>query len=223
MILSRCNRNYHRIKIYECGTLAEGIKDTYYKNNPPFTAPVIPLNNFNKLVADYNAKYADYANGGKAQKGDWLIAKTALLKGLDQIADNVDEVANGNEAIVLEGGFKSVKTSRSNKTIPPVPQIDTLERGTQGVLIASCKPLGRDINYGCIISEGVPLDEHVKLEAGKLIISKNILASIQIDESYSRKKTFTNLTPKLDYYFYFFARNAAGVSGLSAAQSIMCA
>ncbi len=222
MPLSRCNRNYHRMKIHQRGTLASGMLETYYKNNPPFTAPVMPKADFKKLVNDYNSRYADFANGGRAQKADWLIARDTLIHGLDLIADNVDEVAGGNEDIILEGGFQPRKTFRSGKNTPPVPEIESLEHGATGQLFATCKLLEPNTFYGCIISEGAPLDERVVMRAGKLVIPKGLTTAIQIDETKKRKKSFVNLTPMVTYYFYFFARNSAGVSSLSEPRAIIC-
>lgn len=222
MTLSRCNRNYHRMKIHTRGTLASGILETYYKNNPPFTAPVIPKADFEKLVKDYNSRYADFANGGKAQKGDWLIAKAALISGLDQIADDVDEVADGNEATILEGGFQPRKTFRSGKNIPSAPEIEKIGHGGEGVITAACKLIEPNIYYGCIISEGAPLPDNFIMQLGKLIIPAGLSMPIQIDENKSRKKSFSNLKSGTRYHVYFFARNSAGVSLLGEPKSIIC-
>jgi hypothetical protein len=210
------------MKIHERGNLAGGIADTYYKNNPPFIAPVMPKAGFEKLLEDYRRTHADYANGGKAQKGDWLIAKSALINGLDLIADDVDEVAQGNEAAILEGGFKPIKGFRSGKNIPPVPQVEMLDWGGEGEILTQCNMLGAEIYYGCIISETAPLPEGISLLAGKLFIPAGLNFPIQIDENKSRKKTFRNLKPGTRYYVYFFARNSAGVSQLSEPRNIMC-
>ncbi len=222
MTLSRCNRNYHRMKIYVRETFASLVLDNYYSNGSPFTAPVMPKPDFKKLVQDYNLKYADYANGGKAQEGDWHMAKEALISALDKIADNVDEVAQGNETVISAGGFQPIKTFRSGKNKPPVPEVEWLKHGAGGQLLLACKNIEANMYYGCIISEGVPLDERVRMEAGKLIIPKGLTTAIQIDETKKRKKSFVGLTPLVTYYVYFFARNSAGVSQLSAAQAIVC-
>lgn len=223
MTLSRCNRNYHRMKIHVRGTFASAVLESYYKNNPPFTAPVIPKADFEKLQADYHSTYADYANGGNSQKGAWLMAKTALLQGLDQIADNVDEVANGNELTVAEGGFQPIKTFRSGKNEPPTPEIEKLWHGAEGEILARCKLIEPNIYYGCIISEGAPLPDSVQMMHGRIMFPSGLASAVYIDETKSRKKTFRNLKPGTRYYVYFFARNSAGVSLLSDTRSIICA
>ena len=49
MALSKCSRNFHRMKIYERATLAAGVNDLYYKAGSPFTAPVISQTDFETL------------------------------------------------------------------------------------------------------------------------------------------------------------------------------
>ncbi len=222
MALSKCSRNFHRMKIYERATLAAGVNDLYYKAGSPFTAPVISQTDFETLMADYNHRYADFFNGGRAQKGAWLIAQTALVEALDLIADDVDEVAQGNPDVIIEGGFKPVKTHRSQAQVLLPPKIQSLDRGATGVIKASCYSLGTKVSYGCIISEGAPLPDNVYMQSGIIKFSAGMPVNVLINETNSRKKTFFGLTPGVTYYVYFFARNAAGVSALSEPQSILC-
>ena len=222
MTINRCNRIFRRMKIHERGTLASLVLATYYKNNPPFTAPVISKAAFEKLAKDYHDTYTAYFNGGLNQKGAWLTAKDALIVALDKIADDVDDVAQGNESIIEEGGFTSIKIHRSRKNIPPVPEIDEVIRGEHETILASCKPIEPNIYYGCILSEGGPLSEEVVIIGNKIYIPKNNPTDIIIDESKGRKKVFTNLVSMTTYYVYFFARNSAGVSLLTDGVKIVC-
>lgn len=96
---------------------------TYYANNPPFATHVIPVAQFEQLIQSYIECYAAFANGGRLQKGDYEIAKHNLLAALDEIAADVNRVAQGNENVIIEGGFKPRKTTRSKPGLPAVPQI----------------------------------------------------------------------------------------------------
>ena len=222
MRYTECSINYHRMKIYDRGLFAGGVLNTYYKHTAVFTSPPLTKAEFEELDKAYTKTYAAYRNGGKAQEGAFLIAKAKLIAALDEIGKNVNEVAKGDEAIILEGGFKPVKTFRSVKNEPPVPEIEKLERGGDGQLLTQCKNLSLDVFYGCILCEGAPLPDDFKLQDGKLIIPVGLQVPIQIDETKGRKKSFVNLKSTIRYYVYFFARNSAGVSSLSEARSIVC-
>jgi hypothetical protein len=222
MTLSRCNRNYHRMKILDRGVFASGVLEAYYKNNPPFTAPVIPEADFKNLLKNYHSTYSDYANGGKLNKGEWLQTQKALIKGLDDIADDVDEVAKGDENVVEKGGFKSIKTFRSDKAEPATPVVEWIDRGVDGQILTRCNMLGLEVYYGCLLTEGEPLPQGMQMTNGCMKILQGLTFAIYLEENKSRKKSFTHLKSGTRYYAYFFARNSAGVSPLSEPRSIIC-
>ena len=85
--------------------------------------------------------------------------------------------------------------------------------------------------YGCILVAGQPLPDGVSLNGSGRLIARggkamNALAQheifIIIDLNKSRKKHFTGLKKGVDYYFYFYAGNSAGVSQLSEKVELMC-
>ncbi|MES2621575.1 MAG: hypothetical protein V4615_12055 [Bacteroidota bacterium] len=209
------------MKILELEVFATGVKTGYYKNNPPFSAPPITENQLKTLIDNYSQTYGKFKNGGKLLKPVFNKAKDSLLDALDEIAANVNEVAQGDEITVMKAGYKPTKTTRSGAVVPPQPQIETLERGTTGELLTACKVLGSDVSYGCLLSEGTALT-NLNMVNGRLVIQQGS-PTIYIDENKQRKKIFRGLKPAVVYYAYFFARNNAGVSLLSVPQQIMCA
>lgn len=221
MAYSTCHSNYHRMKILELEVFATRVKTGYYGNNPPFITPPFPENQLQTLIENYSTTYGQYKNGGKLLKPVFNMARQSLISALDEIAENVNEVAQGDEEVVMKSGFKPTKSFRSGSAAPPQPQIESLERGATGELLVACRGLGSGVSYGCLLSEGAPLNG-LPLKEGQLVIPQGTV-TVYIDENKKRKKKFRGLKPTVTYYVYFFARNSAGVSLLSVPQSIMCA
>ncbi|MBK8659669.1 MAG: fibronectin type III domain-containing protein [Bacteroidetes bacterium] len=64
-----------------------------------------------------------------------------------------------------------------------------------------------------------PLNKGVIFFEGNMIIENAVL---RLEVNKGRKKTISNLQPKEEYWFYFYAGNSAGVSALSAPESRIC-
>ncbi|MES2621956.1 MAG: hypothetical protein V4615_13990 [Bacteroidota bacterium] len=210
------------MKVHHLPIFAANVSKTYYVNNPPFTTHVFPLGDLENLIKDYHQTHAAFANGGRLQKGDFLIAKGELIAALDIIKEDVNKVAKGNPDVIIDGGFKAVKTFRSKPLMPEAPVIESLERGMSHEILPVCKIVPEAVYYTAILSEGAPLDPRVMVKSNKLIIPKDLTTDIQIDEGKSRKKHFRGLKHLVTYYVYFFVRNSAGISALSEPRSILC-
>lgn len=217
-----CSLNYHRTKIEAFDVFASGVRDSYFKHNPPFTSPVITEAQFNVLLKNNNDSYMAYKNGGRLMKAEWHIAKAKLMEALDDISEDVNSVANGAEETIVLGGFKPRKVSRARKGKPDTPEIEFIEHGAEREIIVKCKKMDHATSYTCILCEGLPADGQIRIQGNMLIIPKDF-AVVYIDESIHRKKSFQQLKQKEVYYAYFFARNAAGISPLSHPRSILCA
>ena len=222
MAYTECSVNYKRMKILDLSTFSGGIVAGYYKNTSVFTSPPLSKAQFQALAKAYSSTYAEYKNGGKVQESNFKMAKKALLEAIDKIAQNVNEVADGNENTVLKAGFKPHKVVRSAGQTPPIPEIEKIDRGGEGEILTRCNRLGIEVYYGCLLCEGAPLPAQIQLKYGQLIIPAGNTVPIYLDENKSRKKSFRNLKPGTRYYAYFFARNSTGVSLLSEARSIIC-
>lgn len=222
MAYSICSINYHRMKIQEFMTFCAGVKDTYYKHTDVFTSPPMTKADYEALMKKHFDTYMLFKNGGKSQKANYLIATTTLISALDEIADNVYEVAQGVDTVIMEGGFKPTKTFRSAKTVPHTPEIEKLERGADGQILAQCNMLGAEVFYGCLLVEGAPLDDNIRMIKGKMLMPAGNSSPVYMDVNKSRKKSFINLKSGTRYYVYFYALNTAGVSCLSEGRSIIC-
>ena len=216
-----CSLSYHQTANSKLENFAVGVRDGWFNNPSVFLAPPETQLIFDGKITAYVNKYSAFKNGGKAQKGPFLTAKTALMTMLDTFAVATDGVALGDEAIILLGGYKPTKGSDSEATVPAQPVV-TLKRGTTGVIKADCVKVAGAVNYGCLLST-LALSGDTKIDdGGQLIIASGDLIR-KMDLNKKRRKQFTGLTPGINYFLYYYASNAAGVSQLSDVKSIMCA
>ncbi|MES2620542.1 MAG: hypothetical protein V4615_06790 [Bacteroidota bacterium] len=231
MPIVKCSRNYYkRLKVDQLDNFAGEVEEGVYVNNP-LLFPLPPLNQaaFHLLITTYDTTRAAYTGGGSLQKGAFDNAKAALLAGLDELADYVDEVANGLAATITDAGFAATKGTRSSAVKPAQPMNIFLKRGIALQLIAECPKITGVNSCLCIITQGAPLPVEIGITAdGKLVLPNfgigpgPVIAVIGFDFSEQRVKVFSNLTHDATYYVYFVYVNAAGVSPLSEPVSIVC-
>ena len=232
---SHCSLNYHHFKFPEIETFAHGVSTGIYSHKPPFDTPPLSKADFDNLVDAYHDTYEKYKNGGKSQKGDFIIAKTNLMAALDNTADYVDALSGVDDGMIILAGYTPTKTGDTKAVIPAVPTGVVITRGVTGELFAECKAETGAAFYGCIMVAGGPLPSGVAMNgAGQLIavnqkdnsnLNPNAIQNaivVAIDLTKSRKKQFNGLVKGVEYFFYFYAGNTAGISQLSEVQSLMC-
>jgi hypothetical protein len=235
----RCSLSYHATKLDEVPVFATGVRDGVYGNPANFNTPPLMQTEFQALIDAYNNTRAAYKQGGLAQKGPFLNAKSALMGGLDDTSTYVDTVANGDANLITLAGYVPTKGSASE--VPAPVQVTGLKawRGSSGQLYVECDKQQVAVSYGCIMSVGGQLPPDVIMNAsGQLNFPSNTPPTPpppinpmvtdgptggSIDFNTSRRKLFINLTPGVTYYFVMFAINAAGVGPISEPESIMCA
>ncbi len=216
-----CSLVYHDLKIETVPTFANGVSQGVYQNSTIFTTTPFKEDDFNKLITDEEASYAAYKQGGKAQKANFNIARSALFAALDSMANYVDSVANGDENIIMLSGF--VPTTGTGGIAAKIaqataPQKVVVSNGiSSGEIDAECESFHTGHHYGCIVSEGQKLNGVTLNPQGQLIIEAATTNRIFHDVNDSRKKRFTGLTKGVDYYFYFYVVSSGGVSPLSVA------
>lgn len=234
----KCSLRYHYLKLESIPTFAGGVRDGVYGNATLFNTPPIMQADFQALITEYQNTRDAYKQGGLAQKGPFLTAKSNLMVGLDKTADYVNTIANGDESTILISGFVPTKGYSSTPPVTVQPTGVVVRRGTTGILYVECDKQDQASAYGCIMTKGEPLPSSVVMnEVGQLIISEsgdvggsgNTAVSISdgfvkgtIDLNANRKKKFVNLTPGVTYYFVFYASNSQNVSSLSDSVSMMC-
>lgn len=215
-----CSLNYHQISSSELDTFAHAVADGIYNNATTFTAPPLTQPAFSALLSAYHSAYEEYKNGGKNQKGAFLIAKNNLMAGLDTTADYVDGLPDLTEAIIILAGYTPTKVSDSKAVVPAAPAVKSIEQGASGTLQVEAEAVSGADYYGCLITE-FPLEPN----KGVIFFEGNIIVeqlNLRLELNKSRKKKIMNLRPKTEYWFYFYAGNSAGVSPLGPPSSRVC-
>lgn len=223
----RCRLNFHNMRNDLLDVFAIGVRDGIYNNVIVFAMPPLAQPMFQALIDAYLNTYGAYKQGGLAQKGPFLAAKTALINGLDQFAEYVNPIANNDANIVTLAGFVPTKGSSSTVNPPGQPTGIVVKRGISGELLAECPKITTVIFYGALLIADNPLPDNIMInEAGQIIVDGTDNPSPSpspspgssyyvLDMNKSRKKKFTGLTKGRMYYIYFYAANAGGVSPLS--------
>lgn len=218
-----CSLNYyHRLPDEELDDFATGVRVGLGNNLSLFpTPPVLPAA-LQALIDDYEVKRSAYKRGGLDQKPAFEQAKATLVNALDDNAEYVNSIADGNEATIVAGGYVPTSTDTKPAQVPNKPEV-RLKRGQAiGQILAECKPIKGAQYFGCIVSEGAPLEGNV-LTDNVILLPGGGKGNVGINVAKDRKKVFSGLQPGTTYYFYFYAGNAAGVSALSDMVSIMAA
>jgi len=218
----QCSLSYHQASAEHLPVFGLGVKQGI-KNNPtvfdPAKTPAPPVTDtqFETLIGNDEETYAAYKKGGSAQKPAYLAARSALITALDDTAVYVDTIANGDENIITLAGYTPTYVSKNKPTVPTAPKKVTAETGdSTGEMITECETFDKNCQYGCIVSEGQPLPAGIAITAdGLLFLPAGLTNRIIFNLNRERVKKFTGLTKRVDYYFYYFVINAAGVSPLS--------
>jgi hypothetical protein len=225
--------SYKRDKKSALGNFASGVLTNLTDN--PSVFPDLPVDPtvFMSLITDQVRAYGIYKQGGLAQKPAFQQARAAVLNALDQTAKYVDSVANGNEGVIIQAGFKATKGTKTQKKAPGQCTDIVVQHVSTGKMSAMCAKDPLAESYVCIVTEGAALPTSVSInKGGQLQMAKlheqetnggPTVRIIYIDLTSKRKKVFGGLTAGTLYYFTFCTINARGVSALSDPVVKMCA
>ena len=220
-------RNYHG---FDTALPAFAIKTNQgLKNNPGKFPPAgIPIMYAAMaiLIANDQTAYADWKAGGPAEELLFNTARANLIAGLDSNADHVDVIAAGDAAIIKISGYSASSVDDVKSVTPTQPQHLVVSTGgtmPSGEMDAECETIDGATNYGCVIVEGGELDAGCFINPqGQLISPIGSTHRIIHDLNKQRKKHLVGLTKGVDYYYYFYAVNAAGVGVMSVYKMKMC-
>jgi len=194
---------------------AIAVKNGLTTNAANFPAPPVGPTALGNLAATYTNAYSAYKRGGLDQKPAFQAAQTALLNAMDDNADYVDRVANGDSELIVEAGYVPTKASGSPIPAPLRPEGVKAERGqTDGEILVECPVVEGAEFYGLLVAEGTPFTTPPFFN-GVFHFNPGQNISCGIDVTKSRKKKVQGLTPGTLYYFYMYAGNANGISALS--------
>jgi len=218
----RVSLSFHNTPNDQLKTFAEGVGTGYIGNPTTFPVQPYPAATWAGLINTYDTTYTAYENGGESQKGAFLLARTALMDALDELADETDEVADGDKDKIILAGFTPTKAP--GETVKPEQCVVEVKRGIAGELITTCEKIDNARHYGCIMVAGAVLPAGVVIDGnGRVVLPAGTLPNTLVfDLTDQRKKNFTDLVHDTTYYFYYYAVNAKGVGPLSEAVSMVC-
>jgi len=221
-----CSVSYHELPIDSLDEFATGVRDGIYITSPlVFVGPPKTQAQFEAIINTYISKRQAYKDGGVAQKPAFIAAKAALIAALDEATDFVDPIANGDAATIALSGFHPTDGTAHFIPAPDIPTGGTLKRpasGGAGVIDATCDKMPRAVDYGCICLTASLTSNQIGIVNGLLSI-QGYNGNVYLDLNKNRDKTFSNLIPGTIYYFYWYCKNANGVTALTAPQSMMAA
>ncbi len=223
-----CSLNYHFLSANDLPPFANGVKKGLFDNVTVFNSskePTLPVteSELSVLIAGEVQAYAAYKTGGAAQKVPYILARKLLVAKLDAIAGYVDVLSGGDASVIALAGFAPTYFGDFSKSgIPSPPQEVAVSNGTtSGSIHAECESFGPQHQYGCIVTEAVPLSADIKIDnAGHLLIPANQPYNIFFDLNHSRKKHFVGLKAGVEYHVYFYVVSNYGVSLLSAERMV---
>ena len=221
---------YHKDTFEELVPFCSGVANGYFDNDPPFTVHPFTKVAYQGMITDFDTKHTDYVNGGLAQKGPFLLSKTALMDATDLLATETDKVAAGDAEIIVLAGFVPTKTK--GEGAKPGQCVLKVTRSIAGGFTTNCPLIAGAKHYGCLVTEGAPKPDWVVIsDGGKVVVDFNHpappvpgpeMTGFIVDLTDQREKHFLNLKPGVTYYFYYYAVNATGVGPLSEVVSMVC-
>jgi hypothetical protein len=145
------------------GNFASGVLTNLTDN--PSVFPDLPVDPtvFMSLITDQVHAYGIYKQGGLAQKPAFQQARAAVLNALDQTAKYVDSVANGNEGVIIQAGFKATKGTKTQKKAPGQCTDIVVQHVSTGKMSAMCAKDPLAESYVCIVTEGAALPTSVSI------------------------------------------------------------
>ncbi len=221
---SKCSKSYKYIKIGDLYEFAIAVKVGIYTHALVFVTPPMTAAAFLAIIDDFKLKRTAYKNGGKDQKGDYLIARDLLYTTLSDFGLYVDPIANGDENIIILAGFVPTKTSTSEKPLPGKP-VASLNQNGVGSLIGECPIVSDGQTYGGILTNR-PFVGISVTEEGELEITPDPEGApdrfAKFTFSMARKKTFDGLISGQRYYLYMWSVNTKGAGAISDVVNQVC-
>ena len=219
--------DYHNYEGAKFNEFAEGVQTGIADNDTIFDQLTVPVNNtvLIALIATMLSNFSKYKKGGIEQKQTYLISKGYVMDALNKIAPWVKTIANGDAKIIILAGYKAAYATPAHKAGEEAAPVNIIVKNseTSGTMTAECETYRAYHFYGCIVSEGKPLDSAITIGAsGQIKLPVGSTNVIYHDLNHERSKTFMDLTPGVKYWFYYYVVSTAGVTSLSQAVVKMC-
>jgi hypothetical protein len=195
--------DFTRYKASALTPVAVHIKDRMSANAGTFPAPPVGMSALGTLLDDYKTKVAARSSRAAADVLALKVARTALNTALGQLGGYVNQVAQGDAAIVEQSGFPFYGTGRSpDRSAPSAPANLRLEHGAlSGSIVARYRVKRKPSTNEAQVCTGNPCDEAAWRFAGVF---------------QGQKATLTGLTPGVSTWVRV---RTAGLRGLMGAWS----
>ena len=223
---SYCKRDYHKTLGIKLEKRLEDLKTGIFDNTNVFVAPPKTILVVAAFLLDYADKRSKWEQGGIGQKkGYEKVVKDGRIM-LDDFADYVDEVADGDVTTIRMAAFNP-SFDQAALPRPGINRIDgiTLKRveDAPGQMVSENGPLPVGTTVIGILCEGVPLTGEFEIDSeGSIFIPGTFTANVRVNMTKQNKKHWINLKNGVTYYVYHIAVSAKGVSLISIAVSCQC-
>ncbi len=122
--------NFSQYKDGELGGVAQYVHDQMTANAATFATPPVTMAALQTLVTDYLTKYGAKASRSTADRIAFDAAREALEDALARLGNYVNDLAQGDPAVVEKSGIPSYETTHAaDPTPPPAPTNLRLKRG----------------------------------------------------------------------------------------------
>lgn len=209
----------------EIAKRAQKMSDAIFGDPDVFTGTLpMTLAALSLIIATFLSAEGAYAVGGSLKRSAFITAKKALYAALLKFAPYVDGVALGNAVILSLSTLPLLSDEPNYAALIAAGGLAQRITAIQGAfvrqIVTNCASFGEKIGYTVIVSEGVPLP------VGFVITSNGTVATPAGNRCFvnsfgARKKTFSNLLPKTEYFVYYVLTYGTVVGTVSAPKSIV--
>jgi len=190
-----------------------------FTGTPPFTLAALAL-----IISTFLSAQAAYGVGGSLKKNAFLNSKKALYNAVLEFAPYVDGIAKGN-AVTL--GLSTLPLLSDEIDYAALiaagglaENISALQGKAVRQIVTNCNSFGEKIGYTVIVSEGAMLPVGFALTSDGTVITPAGNRCF-VNSFGARKKTFSNLLPKTEYFVYYALTFGKTVGLVSAGKSIV--
>ena len=207
--------NYRKCKKTLFLAIITAIMNGIFVHTSTYATPPITKVNYSTAYDNYIKANRDFELGGTAFKSVYTTARAALVAMLDTMNDYVNKMPGLTQLMIEQSGFMSNSPNVSS-TIPLQAVGLTFKRLGGNALETDCNVVVGTDDYGAILVEGGILPLGFTFESNILDFPAGTTLRIRLHLSNQHKKQWHNLTVGIDYNLYYYSKNPAGVSILSA-------
>ncbi len=121
-----------------------------------FSKPTVDVNTLKGIKADLDDKYSKRTNGEVGKK-DYADALKKADEALRKNAKYVNEIANGDETVILKSGYTPTKdTAQQATTVPAQAGVPDAKATLGGFLTLNCDEIVGATSYTYLIFFGAP-------------------------------------------------------------------